>query len=341
MSILYDVVHSLESGDSSMTHSLLFSIIIPNYNKADNISALLSSIYNDYPYNDFEVIFMDDASTDISVEEARCFPARIFVSESNLGPATLRNMAVKEASGEYLLFMDSDVILAPDTLVNFRNLCLTRKFDAVLGLEVLPPVIDNWIGNYRTLQIQDNWGEYRTKETTAEAWGTTFGAMRRNLFNNIGGFNESYKGADVEDHELAAHMHGKQVILVAPNLAYRHSYPSAIELMKKQFRRASQMVKFKKKVLFTHSLYGWRFKISHLLAVAVFAGSLASIFDYHLLYFVIAALFLRAGSSFYLLSEALKMKGFVFAVYCFAISLIMSLCIVTGALYGKLLWTKK
>lgn len=339
MSILYDVVHSLESGDSSMTHSLLFSIIIPNYNKADNVPALLSSIYNNYPYNDFEVIFMDDASTDSSVEKARCFPARIFLSESNLGPATLRNMAVKEASGEYLLFMDSDVILTQDTMVTFRSLCLTRKFEAVLGLEVLPPVIDNWIGNFRTLQINDNWGDYRTKETAVEAWGTTFGAMRRELFVSIGGFDESYKGADVEDHELAAHMHGKQDILFAPNLTYRHSYPSAAELMIKQFRRASQMVKFKKKVLFTHSLYGWRFKISHLLAVAAFAGGLASIFDHRLLYFVIATLLLRAGSNFYLLSQALKVKGIVFALYCFAISLIMSLCIVSGAVYGKLKWS--
>lgn len=324
-----------------MTHPILFSIIIANYNKADNIPALLSSVYDNYPHDDFEVVFMDDASIDSSVEEARCFPARIFVSESNLGPATLRNMAVKEARGEFLLFMDSDVILAQDTMLNFRNLCLSKKFDAVLGLEVLPPVIDNWIGTFRTLQINDSWGEYRTKETVVEAWGTTFGAMRRELFVSIGGFNEKYKSADVEDHELAAHIHGDQVILFAPSLAYRHSYHGAAELMIKQFRRASQMVKFKKKVLFTHSLYGWRFKISHLLAAAVFAGSLASIFDYRLLYFVIAMLLLRAGSNHYLLSQALKVKGVAFAVYCFAISLIMSLCIVSGAVYGKLKWSQK
>lgn len=317
-----------------MAHSLLFSIIIPNYNKAENVPALLSSIYDNYRFDDFEVFFMDDASTDASVEEARHFPVRIHVSETNLGPATLRNMAVQEAGGEFLLFMDSDVILAPETLVNFRNLCLARKFDAVLGLEVLPPVIDNWIGNFRTLQINDNWGAYRTQEAAVEAWGTTFGAMRRDLFLSIGGFNEAYKGPDVEDHELAAHLHGEQVILVAPQLTYRHSYPSAVELMIKQFKRSSQMVKFKHNVLLAHSLYGWRFKISHLLAPVVVAGGLACLFDKRLIYFVITVLTVRVVFNYYLLSQALKTKGLLFAMYCFAASLIMSLCIVTGALYG-------
>jgi len=320
---------------------MLFSIIIANYNKAENIPALLSSIYDNYLYDDFELFFMDDASTDSSVMAAEQFPVHIVAPEVHLGPAVLRNMAAKDARGEYLLFIDSDVILSSETLVNFRNYCLTVKFDALCGLEVLPPVIDNWIGNFRTLQVQDNWGAYRTKEAAVEAWGTTFGAIRRDLFLDIGGFNESYKGADVEDHELAAHIKGDQVILFAPQLTYRHSYASAVELMRKQYRRASQMVKFKQNVLFTHSLYGWRYKISHLLAAVAFGGSLACLFDQRWIFFVIAVLAVRGVSHYYLLSQALKTKNLVFAVYCFVISLIMSLCIVAGALSGKIVRVQK
>jgi glycosyltransferase involved in cell wall biosynthesis len=314
---------------------MLFSIIIANYNKADNIQALLSSIFDSYPYDDFELFFMDDASTDSSVNEANNFPARIYSSEKHIGPAALRNLAAKDAKGEFLLFVDSDVILPPASLENFRNLCLTQEFAAVLGLEVLPPVIDNWIGNFRTLQVQDNWGEYRTKQAAVEAWGTTFGAIRRDLFLKIGGFNESYKGADVEDHELAAKIEGGQTILFSPNMTYRHSYSGAFELMIKQFLRASQMMKIQRKALVKHSHYGLRFRVSHLLVAAAFAGSIACLFDLRWIYFVTTALVSRAVLNSYLLSQAIKVKGFVFAVYCFLMSLIMSLSIFAGAVYGK------
>ncbi len=324
-----------------MTNTFLFSIIIPNYNKAENLLALLSSIFDNYPFDDFEVFFMDDASTDSSVLEASRFPVRLYTSKIHLGPAALRNIAAKEASGEYLLLIDSDVIISPETLGNFRKLCLTRTFAALSGLEVLPPVIENWIGNFRTLQIQDQWGVYRKKETAVEAWGSTFGAIRRDLFLDIGGFNESYKGADVEDHELAARIHREQIILFAPQLTYRHSYSSAVDLMIKQFRRASQMVKLKQNVLFTHSFYGWRFKISHLLAVAAIAGSTACLFDLRWACFVLSVLTLRGAANYYLLSQAVKTKGCMFATYCFVTGLIISLCIVSGAVYGKLLWTRK
>lgn len=320
---------------------MLFSIIIPNFNKASNIPVLLSSIFDSYRYEDFEVFFMDDASTDSSVIEARKFPVYVFVSEKHLGPAALRNMAAKEACGEYLLFIDSDVIIIPNTLIHFRNLCLSRKFTALSGLEVLPPVVDNWIGNYRTLQIQDLWGMPRTEEAAVDAWGTTFGAIRRDSLLNVGGFNESYTGADIEEHELAGKINGEQCILFAPQLTFRHTYVGAVDLMIKQFRRASQMVKLRNTILMKNSLYGWRFKFNHLLAAGVFAGIVACLFDQRWVYFVIIASGLRSFSNCYLLSQALKVKGLVFAVYCYFISLIMSLCVIAGAVYGKLSWGRK
>lgn len=324
-----------------MTHSLLFSIIIPNFNKASNIPALLSSVFDSYRYDDFEVFFMDDVSTDSSVTEARKFPVYVFVSEKHVGPAALRNMAAKEARGEFLLFIDSDVIVAPNTLIHFRSLCLSRKFAALSGLEVIPPVIDNWIGNYRTLQIQDLWGTSRTKEAAVDAWGTTFGAIRRDLFLNVGGFNESYTGADIEEHELAGKINGEQFILFAPQLTFRHSYVGAVNLMVKQFSRASQMVRLNNNILLKNSLYGWRFKFNQLLAAGIFAGMVACLFDQRWGYFVIIALGMRSFSNYYLLSQALRVKGIVFALYCYAISFIMSLCVIAGAVYGKLKWSQK
>ena len=315
---------------------MLFSIIIANYNKADNISALLSSIYDTYPHNDFEVFFMDDASSDASLDAARKFPVRLHAGNANIGPAALRNMAARNACGDFLLFIDSDVILPTGVLTNFRNLCLSRKFAAVYGLEVLPPVIDNWIGNFRTLQIQDQWGKYREQEAYVRSWGTTFGAIRRDLFYSIGGFNESYRGADVEDHELVARIDGKQIILYTPQLTYRHTYTGTSELMIKQFRRASSMVKIKQKYIVSNSFYGLRFALSHLFTVITVAGIAACFYDRRWTFAVICALLLKASFHRYLLYRALAMKGMAFAFYCYVANLLMSFCVISGGLYGTL-----
>jgi glycosyltransferase involved in cell wall biosynthesis len=162
-----------------MNDQLLFSIIIANYNKGDNIRSLMESIFVDGPPDDFEVLFMDDASTDQSVTVAKEFPVIASRGEFRAGPARLRNLAAREARGEYLLFVDSDVILPAGTLQRFRELCRAGGFGAVSGLEVLPPVIDNWIGWFRTLQIQDYFGRYREVEGPLDAWGSTLGGVRR------------------------------------------------------------------------------------------------------------------------------------------------------------------
>jgi glycosyltransferase involved in cell wall biosynthesis len=319
-----------------MSDSILFSIIIANFNKAPNIRALLASIYDNYPYADFEVFFMDDASTDSSVAEAERFPVRLHAGKAKAGPATLRNLAAREARGEYLLFIDSDAILLPQTLTNFRELCRSRRFGAVCGLEVLPPVVDNWIGTFRTLQIQDCWGKYRAKESRLDAWGATCGAVRADVFHRIGGFKESYKGADVEDHELAVRVRGVDSLLFAPQLTYRHTYSSALKLLMKQFLRASQLVQFERRELSEHSFYDWRFKISHILSAVIVMGLFAGIMDRVWIYFAILALVTKMAIHRHLLTQSLRAKGPAFALYGVVVSLVMSMFVLTGAVYGKL-----
>jgi len=313
----------------------LFSIIIANYNKQENISPLLSSIFSNYPYDDFEVIFLDDASTDNSAREAGLFPVQLHVGERNAGPATLRNIGASKARGEYLLFMDSDVILLPQTLLLFRDICKTGGFGALLGMEALPPVIENWVGNFRTLQIQDYWGKYRCRQAFLGAWGATFGAVRKDVFLKYGGFNESFRGADVEDYELGIKIMGENDILFAPQLAYRHSYTSFSELMVKQFKRAAQIVNLDSHGHVKHSYYGIKFKFIHFLSLLLLASITASFLDNRWLYLSVPVLIIKVMVHHYLLIQALKVKGPLFLVYSFGNTLVSSLVIVSGAVFGK------
>jgi glycosyltransferase involved in cell wall biosynthesis len=318
-----------------MTVQILFSIIIANFNKGDNISSLLSSVYVNTECNDFEVFFMDDASSDNSVAMAEMFPVKVYRGIERVGPATLRNMAAREALGEYLLFVDSDVILPVGSIQRFRELCHEGGFVAVSGLEVLPPVIDNWIGWFRTLQVQDNFGEYRLKEGPLDAWGSTFGGVRREIFFRAGGFNEAYRGADVEDHELAVKMKGMGPMVFSPLMTYRHSYSGNLELLEKQFRRSFQMVQLKGTVLQSSLHFRLRYKVVHILSAIIVAAAVGSLFM-PAIFILLAPLFLfKVYLNRYLFSESFRRKGLLFAAYAVCMSLVTGVSIVLGALWGK------
>lgn len=95
----------------------MISIIIPNYNGEHFLPGCLDSIYSQ-DFTDFEVIFVDNCSTDQSVLLVRQRYPRVKVIENNYnrGFAGGGNDGVSYSSGDYLLFLNTDTILSPDFL---------------------------------------------------------------------------------------------------------------------------------------------------------------------------------------------------------------------------------
>ncbi len=91
-----------------------FSIIIPVYNVEEYIEKCLESVKNQ-TYKDYEVIIVNDGTKDNSMEIAEKYPFTI-ISQENQGLSVARNTGVKHATGEYILFLDSDDYLEKDTL---------------------------------------------------------------------------------------------------------------------------------------------------------------------------------------------------------------------------------
>lgn len=99
----------------------LVSIIVPIYNQERFLSQCLDSIAAQ-SFLDFEVILIDDGSTDSSRDICKDFAAKdprfIYVSKPNGGVSSARNAGIDKARGEYLLFVDADDILPADALEN-------------------------------------------------------------------------------------------------------------------------------------------------------------------------------------------------------------------------------
>ncbi len=95
------------------------SVIIPAYNSEKYISSCLNSIINQ-SFDDFEVIVINDGSCDktgeIALEYAKKDKRIKYFSQKNKGPSSARNLGIKEAKGEYILFVDCDDWLNSDYL---------------------------------------------------------------------------------------------------------------------------------------------------------------------------------------------------------------------------------
>jgi GT2 family glycosyltransferase len=119
----------------------MLSIVIPSYNRRDLVLALLRDVYAQQAA-DFEVIVVDDNSSDDSVQAIRReFPrTQILVNEKNSGPAFARNRGVLAAKGEFVVGFDSDVTV-PDRhlLKKIAEAFKAEPSVACLALRILKP----------------------------------------------------------------------------------------------------------------------------------------------------------------------------------------------------------
>lgn len=97
-----------------MLNDSLISIIIPVYNCQDYLKRCLDSVFAQ-EYKNYEVICIDDGSTDNSTQIAKEYDVRYYYQE-NGGQAVARNKGIELAKGEWLCFVDSDDAIEPDYL---------------------------------------------------------------------------------------------------------------------------------------------------------------------------------------------------------------------------------
>jgi glycosyltransferase involved in cell wall biosynthesis len=98
-----------------MTGGGLVSVIIPVFNGARFLAPALESALAQ-EYKPFEVIVVDDGSTDATPEVAGSFPEVHYLRQPNSGPAAARNAGIRVAHGEFIAFLDADDLLPPGKL---------------------------------------------------------------------------------------------------------------------------------------------------------------------------------------------------------------------------------
>ena len=184
------------------------SIIIPTYNRARLLARALTSVI-DQTFQDFEIIVADGSSTDNTKEVALSFgqKVRYFNEEHTGSPASGRNLGLRNASGEYIAFLDSDDIWLPEKLKMQINYFKSNPEYGILYSNTA--IIDeNGKTTGKLLIGKGHADEGRIfKSLLRKNFIPTHTViMKREVFERIGYFNEdpSIKGAEDYEYWLRA-----------------------------------------------------------------------------------------------------------------------------------------
>lgn len=177
-----------------------FSIIIPVYNGGLLFEQCLAAVHQS-TFTDWELIVVDDGSTDGSRQAAARFGATVLSTGGRRGPAAARNTGARVAKGRYLFFTDADCRLHPDTLQRIaRHFTCSPELDALFGSYDDAPAAANLVARYKNLFHHF---VHQNSNPRASTFWTGCGAIRRSVFMALGGFDHRrYRRPSIEDIDL-------------------------------------------------------------------------------------------------------------------------------------------
>ena len=119
--------------------NFLFSIIIPSYNRETLVSRAISSILLNQDFLNYEIIVINDGSTDATVESLNQFNNKIKIINlgKNYGPGYARNRGIEAAKGEWLCFLDSDDLFFYQKLKEIAKIKNIKKHNCIVHNNLL------------------------------------------------------------------------------------------------------------------------------------------------------------------------------------------------------------
>jgi glycosyltransferase involved in cell wall biosynthesis len=204
-----------------MNQPPLISIITPVYNGGYPFVCCLLAM-SQTQFSDWELIVVDDGSTDESAAIARKFGAKVLQTSGREGPGSARNLGAQVATGEYLCFIDADCEVVGDAIAKLGQTLQSKpEIDALFGSYDDAPKAVNFVAQYKNLI--HHYVHQRGNEDASTFWAG-FGVVRRSVFLAIKGFDvKRYPRPSIEDIDLGYRL--KQAgykIYLAKDLQVKH-----------------------------------------------------------------------------------------------------------------------
>lgn len=203
-----------------------FTVIIPLYNKEKYISNAIKSILNQ-TFTDFEVLIVNDCSTDNSIQIATEFESekiRIIHHEKNKGLAATRNTGIKNAKSNYVAFLDADDLWKPHFLEKIFNLIQNFSEARIFGTnyeEIWDETIKmphnnsdslpkDFVGYLNFFKINIKQGIYNHGSV----------CIHKEVFEKVGYYNENIQLSQDLDFNIRANFHFKLAYDASVQMSY-------------------------------------------------------------------------------------------------------------------------
>ena len=182
------------------SNAVRVSIIVPVHNTPRDLPDCLSALKAAAGVES-EIIVVDDASTDNTPSIAAQQGVRVLQLTKNSGPGAARNYGVAHSQGEIVFFVDSDVAVAPDAVRRVTQAFANHpEVAAVFGSYDTQPRAKGLVSQYRNLL--HHFVHQHGNPDASTFWGGC-GAVRRSVFEAVGGFDEKFRPVcSVDDIEL-------------------------------------------------------------------------------------------------------------------------------------------
>lgn len=175
------------------------SVVVPVHNGGPHFRRCLASLQAASP-PPLEIIVVADGDTDGSGDYAERLGLRVLRIPTAGGPAGARNLGAAKARGEILFFVDADVTVRLETIGRIAELFQQEPdVAAVMGSYDDEPGDPGFLSQYRNLL--HHWVHQEGREEASTFWGAC-GAIRRTVFETVGGFDETYRTPSIEDIEI-------------------------------------------------------------------------------------------------------------------------------------------
>ncbi len=182
-----------------------YSFIIPTYNRIDELKELIPSLEElCYDHSEYELIIVDDGSTDDTIEYVQNLNSIIsirYYKQANLGPGPARNRGMTESTGDYMLFVDSDCILPPEYLTELEKEIQVEHYDAFGGPDTYHPSFSPLLKaiNYAMTSFIGTGGTRGSKKSVTKYFPRSFNmGIHKIVYDKIGGFGDLRHGQDMD-----------------------------------------------------------------------------------------------------------------------------------------------
>lgn len=229
------------------------SVVIPSYNSADTIGECLRTAFAS-KYSNFEVIVVDDFSSDNSVEVIKKFPCSLICLEKRSGTSKARNTGANESAGEFIFFTDADCLLQEDTLSRINKALSGVDAATVIGGTYTKIPYDNiFFSIFQSVFV--NYSETKNIENPDYIAAHAM-IINARTFRDSGGFPEDFMPI-IEDVEFSHRLQRSGCsLLMDPDIQVRHIFNfSLVRSLRNAYRKSSywNMYSLSNRDMFTDS----------------------------------------------------------------------------------------